>query len=204
MTITHAYHRDFRAGKKWHVAPREWHSQYWPTQRDASEFVERTARSAEEFLLPLYMNRLLQGTSRVAGLFRDAAEFIKQWGVVGESLARPAIGEGLISAFAQAYGLDSRQFDWNDRLLVSFNAVRLADANGYSAERLLKHRRDAINTSCDDIATGSRTYLAIPADLRNAAIFVAYVNDFLAVESELAEMAAKIDNVKEHYPHRST
>jgi hypothetical protein len=195
-TILHAYNRDYRARMKWKVAPREWHSKYWPTLRDARERVETTGKTAEYILRPLYLDRLSRGTESVAALFQDAAVLLKEWGISQEILRQPVAEGPFVRAFAQEFRLHASPIDWNDGLVAYFNALRIADANGFPAARLLKHSGDAFNTKCEDIALGSSRFLAIPKDLRSAAIVAAYVEDFLTVESELPMMVSRIENVK--------
>ena len=47
--------------------------------------------------------------------------------------------------------------DWNEGLIVYYNALRLADEHGFVGVRLLSHRQDAIN-SCDEIALGIKKF----------------------------------------------
>ncbi len=203
-TISNAYHADYQAGKEWRMSPREWHSVYRPTLRDAREWVETTGKSAEDFLRPLYLKQLSEGADRVTALFQDAAAFLNQWGVSEETLTQPVAGGALVEEFAREFRLDDSSEEWNAGLVACFNAVRLADANGFSGVRLLKHRRDAFNTKCKDIAVATKHFLAIPEDLRNAAIFAAYIEDFLAVQAELPHMLLMIQNVKDAYPQGSS
>ncbi len=194
-TIAHAYNRDYRAGMKWRVAPEEWRSEYRATVRGTQQWVGTTAGSAEQFLFPLYVNRLSKGAERVVTLLRDAAMFIEQWGVSEGTLKDP-VGEGeLGTAFAEAFFLKAPPEDWNEGLVTYYNALRLADLHGFPGTRLLSHRQDAINT-CDDIALGSKKFVAIPEEIRNAAIFVRYVDDFLTVRDELPRMIRVVENVK--------
>ncbi len=152
----HAYNRAATgAGMEWQVAPREWHSEYSPAHRDTWQFVESTVATAERFLCPLYMNWLSRGAERVAGLFRDAAVFIKQWGISKDALKRPVADDRLVGEFAWEFRITESPAEWDPRFVAYFNAVRLADANGFSGVRLLKHRRDALNTKCDDIVLAS-------------------------------------------------
>ncbi len=195
FTIAHAYNRDYRAGMKWQVAPQEWHSEYRATIRGTQQWVETTARSAEQFLFPLYLSRLSKGAERVASLFRDATLFMDQWGISRETLKQPVSEGELATAFAEAFYLKVPPEDWNEGLVTCYNALRLADAHGFPGIRLLSHRQDAINT-CDDIALGAQKFMAIPEDVRNAAVFVRYVDDFLTVRDELPRMIGVIEKVK--------
>lgn len=202
-TISRAYNTDYRAGMKWQVAPQEWHSDYRSTLRGAQQWVGTTARSAEQFLRPLYLNRISQGAERIAALFRDGAGFIEKWEITVESLRLPVAQGMLATEFAREFGLDAHAMNWHEQLVTYFNALRLADANGCSGVALLKHRREAFNTGCNDIALASNTFLAIPPNIRNAAIFAAYVEDFVAVRAGLPNMLAMIESVKETFPQNS-
>ncbi len=162
--------------------------------------MKETARFAEEYFVPIYLNRLSGGAKRLAGLFRDAIDFIEKWGVTEESLRVPVTVGGLAEAFARELRLDIPPEDWYDYVVTKFNALRLADANGLSVDRLLAHRRDSINTRCDDVLTPSKRYLSLPDDIRSAAIFTAYVDDFLALKSELPEIIDAIEKLPETNP----
>lgn len=198
-TIAHAYNRDYRTGRKWRVAPQEWHSEYRATVRGTQQWVETTAKSAEQILFPVYLSRLSQGADRVASLLRDAATFIEQWGISKETLKVPVREGTLATAFAEGFCLKTPPEDWNEGLVTYYNALRLADLHGFSGTRLLSHRQDAIS-ACSDVAIGSKKYMEMPEDVRNAAIFVRYVEDFLTVCDELPRMVQTIENVRFHHP----
>lgn len=199
-TISHAYNADYRSGLKWQVAPQEWHSEYRSTLRGTRQWVGTRAKSAEQFLLPGYLSHLVQGAERLTSLYRDAITFIELW-KISDTLLRSPIGDSpLVKAFAQEFGQSSSATDWDERLVVYCNALCVADANGFSAAQLLRHRRQTINTTCSDIALATKKYLTIPSDVRNAALFVAYVEDFLTVQAELPSMVMTIENLKASHP----
>jgi hypothetical protein len=198
-TISHAYNKDYRAGRKWRISPQEWHSQYRATIRGTQQWVETTARSAEQFLFPLYLNRLSQGAERVALLLRDASVFIEKWGISKETLTVPPAECEFATEFSTEFHLNSRPADWNEGFVTFYNALRLADANGFSGIQLLIHRQNAINTG-DDVALGNKGFLSIPDNIRNAAIFVRYAEDFLTVRDELPHMIQVIENIQLHHP----
>jgi hypothetical protein len=192
-TIARAYNQDYRVGMKWQVAPHQWHSEYRATVGGTKQWFETTAKSAEKYLYPIYIERLAQGAGRVTSLLRDAASFIREWEVSEESLKEPIRDGELASAFGEAFSL--RNADWNEGLITYYNALRLADAKGVKGSILLSHRQNAINT-CDEITSGSQKLLGIPSGFRNAAIFVRYVDDFLAVKEELPQMIEVIESLK--------
>jgi len=201
-TIAHAYNSDYREGMKWHVAPQEWHSEYRATLRGTQQWLESTARTAEAFLRPLYLTRLSRGADRFTALLHDAAQFLQQWEVTAQVLEAPVADTKLIAEFALEFHLSSKPADWDQCLVRYYNALRLADSNGYPGLQLLKYRRQAINAKCDDILRGSDTLHAIPAHIRNAAIFVVYAEDFLTVQAELPGMIRLVEKVKESLPAR--
>ena len=92
-----------------------------------------------------------------------------------------------VKDFALEFALTSAPDQWNQQLLIYFNALRAADAHGFSAIRMLKHRREAINTTCSDIANASQKFLGIPDDIRHAALVAAYAEDFVASPSRVAQ-----------------
>jgi hypothetical protein len=195
-TVSHAYHQDYRPGDTWDVAPKEWHSEHRATEREAQEWVEHCARSAEEFLFPLYVNRLRHGADAVASLFVAAAALLREWGISQEAL-KQAVPEGdLATAFAIEYCLRNERLDWHPTLVARFNALRLAEACGVSAMQMLKFHRQAQNTRCEDIALGTGQFMDIPEDIRNAALVVAYIEDFLAVEKELLRIVRVVEGLK--------
>jgi hypothetical protein len=115
------------------------------------------------------------------------------------------IREGeLASAFGEAFSLKIPPADWNEGLVTYYNALRLADINGVKGNVLLSHRQNAIAT-CDEIAMGSQKLLGVPNEFRNAAVFVRYVEDFLAVEEELPRMIEVVESLKpERLPRKDT
>ena len=195
-TISHAYNRDYRAGAKWRVAAKEWHSNYRLTARGTWQWVERTANSAERFLLPTYVNRLYQGAGRVLQLLRDAAAFLERWGVSDEALNEPVREAEFTTALAAEFGLATDPNDWDEHFVQYHNALGLAAAGGCPALLIVNHRRAAINMRCDDIALASKNFLSIPDHIRSAAIIVGYIEDFLAVREELPSMIQIVQELK--------
>jgi hypothetical protein len=143
------------------------------------------------------MKRLSGGGERLAALFRDSIRFIEQWGVSEESLRLPASDDRLIQAFARELYINDPPGEWYDYVVVDFNAIRLADANGFSGDRLLNLRRDANNMRCDDVLVASDRFRSIPDDIRSAAIFVNYAEDFLRLRSELPGIVNAIEKLKD-------
>jgi hypothetical protein len=201
-TIAHAYNRDYRAGMKWHVAPQEWHSNYRATIRGTRQWGETTARSAEEHLYPLYVDRIINGAERLLSLFQDAALYLREWGISEKSLKEPVREGRLAAIFAEEFYLESSPADWNEDLLTYYNALHLADANGFSGEYLLSHRQNAINSG-DDIAMGAEKFLGIPNEFRNAAVFVRYIEDFLVVRDELPRIIKVIEFLQSTRPKQN-
>jgi hypothetical protein len=202
-TVAHAYNRDFRAGSKWQVAPMQCQSEYRATLHGTQQWVESTAKSAEQFLFPLYVDWLSQGADRVASLFRDAAEFIKRWAISKETMREPLREGELLSPFAAEFGLTASPREWNEGLVVFYNALCMANMNGWSGTLLLKHRRAAINVNCTDIALVTSKIASIPVDVRHAAVFVAYVEDFLTVREELPRMIQVLENLARRHSQPS-
>ena len=197
-TIATTYNTDYRAGMKWQVVPDEWRSEY-PSTRHGAQEAESAARSAEQFLPPVYMRQLASGSERLVSLYRDAVRFIEEWGISEDSLRLPKTDGVLATEFDVEFGLDAT----HKSLLPYFNAVRLADANGFSGVRTLNHRRAAANTSCRDIVLPSKKFMEIPTEIRNIAVFVNYIELFMAVREELPGMIEILERVKDAYPRSS-